>query len=173
MGIYNGTQVHALWLCHAHTILLCQQASSIMITQDQADHLMKISKALDSKLSITFPLSGKSEQHKAHSKDGREEFLFDINRKGRIKLTKCTYQERYATSEVLLRLDVDGPPHCNPDGEWILCPHLHRYRESFGTKWAIPLPSDFTEPSDLTKTLREFLGYCNVQNVPDVQRGIL
>ena len=30
----------------------------------------------------------------ANSIDGREAFLIDVNRRGRIKLTKCTYQER-------------------------------------------------------------------------------
>jgi hypothetical protein len=64
-------------------------------------------------------------------------------------VSKCTYQERYAVIEILLRLDIDGPPHQNPDGVDVPCPHLHVYREGYGAKWAMPLPADFTNPSDL------------------------
>ncbi|MFW9280162.1 DUF6978 family protein [Glaesserella parasuis] len=25
----------------------------------------------------------------------------------------------------MVRLDIEGPPHRNPDGEEIICPHIH------------------------------------------------
>jgi hypothetical protein len=37
-----------------------------------------------------------------------------------------------------MRLDLDGPPHRNPDDEEIPWPHLHVYREGYGDKWASP-----------------------------------
>lgn len=106
------------------------------------------------------------------STDNRESFKVDVNRKGRIRLTKCTYQERYASVEVLLRLDIDGPPHENPDGDVVPCPHLHVYKEGFGDRWAYPIPSTFTNTSDLVRTLGEFLMYCKIRNIPDIQRTI-
>lgn len=143
-----------------------------MLTQLRADELMGMEKyCIDSK-PIQFPGAGTASQLEVKSTDDRESFLIDVNRKGRIRLTKCTYQERYAIVEILLRLDIGGPPHENPDGNVIPCPHLHIYREGFGTKWAQPLPEDFTNPSDLARTLREFLAYCSVKDVPPIQRSL-
>jgi len=145
-----------------------------MLTQTRADELIQVRKQLDDVLSpINFPVAGDSIQLNSKSLDGREFLIFDANRKGaRIRLSKCTYQERYAVIEVLLRLDVNGPPHENPDGQEIPCPHLHVYREGYGTKWASPLPSDFTDTSDLVETLRDFLTYCNVDRIPSIQRSV-
>lgn len=143
-----------------------------MLTQQKADQLMGTPKMLVNSLPIPFPLADDFIYIEAKSTDGRESFVFDVNRKGRIKLKKCTYMERYAVTEVLLRLDIDGPPHTNPDGEEFPCPHLHTYREGYGDKWAAPLPSDFTNPGSLTQTLMEFLRYSNVIEVPQIQLSI-
>lgn len=142
-----------------------------MLTQAKADELLAMVKRLVSMLPIRFPLSGELLQLELKSDDGRESFMLDVNRKGKIKVSKCTYQERYAIVEILLRLDVDGPPHENPDGAEVPTPHLHIYREGFADKWAIPVPADFTNTSDLVKTLREFLRYCKVTEIPDIQTG--
>src|SRR5271166_3022046 len=88
----------------------------------------------------TFPAAGESIALELTSVDQRENFMLDVTR-ARIKLTKATYQNRGRQAIVLLRLDLDGPPHRNPDGEEIPCPHLHIYREGFGDKWAVLAPS--------------------------------
>jgi len=144
-----------------------------MLTQAEADALMAMVKRLVNKATIQFPLLGDMLQLDVISDDGRESFIIDINRKGKVKATKCTYQERYRVIEILVRLDVDGPPHDNPDGTTIPCPHLHIYREGFADKWAIPVPpKQFADTADLVKTLREFLDYCNLREVPAIQRGV-
>jgi hypothetical protein len=143
-----------------------------MLTQQEADALMAIPKRVAPLMPIDFPTAGDETQFELKSMDGRDDFIIDINRKGRIKLSKCTYQERYAVVDTLLRLDVDGPPHENPDGTSIPCPHLHTYREGFGTKWAEPLPADFSNSPDLVKKLQEFLRYCNVAEIPEIQGAI-
>jgi hypothetical protein len=145
-----------------------------MLEQDKADALLAMAKVLselkDLKV-IEFPAPGHSRALSGKSEDGRESFLFDINRKlsKTIRLSKCTYQNRYAVTEVLLRLDVDGRVHENPDGAVIPCPHLHVYREGYADAWAFQLPVQFTAPSDLAKTLMEFLEYCNVTNIPEIK----
>jgi hypothetical protein len=142
------------------------------IPQAKADALMAALKYLLDKAEIKFPIMGTSLLLEAKSEDGREFFLFDVNRKGKVKVTKCTYQERYSV-EILVRLDIDGPPHENPDGVVIPCPHLHTYREGYGDKWALPIDSSiFTNTKDLVLTLRQFLTYCNVRDIPSIQRGI-
>ena len=125
-----------------------------MLTQVKIVELLRMPKKLVDSSTISFPDSNESIQLNARSTDGREAFIFDVNRKGRIKLKKCTYMNRYAVTEILLRLDIDGPPHTNPDGIEIPCPHLHTYREGFGDKWAASLPPQFTAPHDLEKTMR-------------------
>lgn len=52
------------------------------------------------------------------------EYIMDINRK-RCMLSRITFQNRCFTSIVLLRLDIDTKPHCNPDNEVIKGTHLH------------------------------------------------
>ena len=59
--------------------------------------------------------------------------MLDVTR-GQIKLTKATYQNRARQVIVLMRLDLDGSTHRNPDDQEIPCPHLHVYREGFGDR---------------------------------------
>ena len=98
--------------------------------------------------------------------------MLDITR-GRIRLTKATYQNRARLAIVLLRLDIDGPPHRNPDDAEIPCPHLHIYREGFGDKWALPAPIDrYPDTSDLFSTFDAFMRQCNVTSPPNIQKGL-
>jgi len=142
-----------------------------MLSQERAEELLAMIKRLVESSRIDFPAAGAAKRLEAESEDGRESFLLDINRRGTIKLTKCTFQERYQTVEILLRLDIDGPTHENPDGEVVPCPHLHVYRGG-GDKWAVALPRDFSDPPDLVQTFKEFLAYCKVRDIPDIQRAL-
>lgn len=144
-----------------------------MLDQPTIDRLLALDKLLENGGAIEFPAANTKQQLDVRSVDGLEGFLIDINRRGQIKISKCTYQERYNVIEILLRLDVDGPPHENPDGVEIPCPHLHIYREGFADKWAYPVPAEFTDTGDLVLTLKEFLWYCRVQNIPPINRPLL
>ncbi len=74
---------------------------------------------------------------------------------------------------VLVRIDLAGAPHRNPDGEEIPCPHLHVYREGYADKWAEPLPANiFHDPSDIWRTLSDFFAFCNVSRPPHIERGL-
>ena len=152
-----------------------------MLSQSEADALINISKIKNSDVSYDFPLPGDFLKISLISQDEQENFLIDISR-GRILLTQCTYQERYQTIIILIRLDVDGPPHTNPEvvnvplpyltpynGQTIDCPHLHLYVEGFMDKWAIPAPNDeFPDTTNLYKTLQDFFQYCNVVETPKI-----
>ena len=143
-----------------------------MLSQQRSEDLRQMAKVIVDKVPLTFPMADSAILVNATSTDGREHFLFDVNRKGKIKLSKCSYQNRHSIIEILLRLDIDGPPHTNPDGEFMPCPHLHVYREGFDDQWAIALPAAFTDTTDLVQTFREFLKYCNVAPIPELQRSI-
>src|SRR5579884_2174025 len=127
------------------------------LTQIEADRLFQLDKIRATNDPYDFPLAGEKLIIPLVSDDRREEFLLDLTR-GSIKLTKATYQNRVHQTVVLARLDIDGPPHGNPDGEVIPCPHLHQYREGYADKWAVPAPIDrFTDMADLERTLSEFM----------------
>ena len=158
-----------------------------MLTQEEADALITMQKKRKTDERYDFPLGGESLTIPVVSTDEQEEFLIDISR-GRIRLTKCTYQERYRATNILVRLDIDGPPHTNPavdsvplaflepySGHTIECPHLHLYVEGYMDKWAIPAPSDkFPDADNLNRTLNDFFDYCNVIERPHITyRGLL
>jgi hypothetical protein len=141
-----------------------------MLTDAEATDLLNALKELKSKRMIKFPSPGSAQQLDVNTKDGKDKFIIDINRKGKISLSKCTYQTRYKNSIKLLRLDIDGPPHTNPDSKEVPCPHLHIYKEGFAVRWAYPIgPNIFKNTSDLVQTLIDFLEYNYIENIPNIQ----
>src|SRR5438046_1727577 len=126
--------------------------ADIDLTQDEADELMAMEKRAGDEREWLFPGPGDSITIPLTSLDKRENFMLDVTR-GQIKLSKATYQNRARVAIILLRLDLDGPPHRNPDGIEIPCPHLHIYREGLGDKWAIPAPvARYPDTLDLFST---------------------
>src|SRR5579862_5566409 len=122
--------------------------AEINIDQAEADALIEMEKRFVVEEDWTFPAEGQQRGLELTSIDKRENFMLDVTR-SRIKLTKATYQNRVRSAIILMRLDLDGPPHRNPDGLEIPCPHLHIYKEGYGDKWAIPAPVDrYTNPGD-------------------------
>ena len=59
------------------------------------------------------------------------------------------------------------------NGIEIPCPHLHIYVEGFAHRWAIPAPDELANSNNnLYIILGNFLKYCNVQETPDIKRGL-
>jgi hypothetical protein len=139
-----------------------------LLTQSETDALLALEKRCLHTGNLSLPVGGEKLVLNLESLGGREKFLLDVNR-GRIKLSQCTYQERVRTSIILVRLDLDGPEHTNPDGEVLPCPHLHIYREGYGDKWAEALPPSFLNPNNLIATLGHFWSFCNITNLPAIQ----
>ena len=143
--------------------------TDINLTQSDADALIGLAKYRIDDTQYDYPELGGSISVPLTSKDRKEHFILDISR-GRIDLSKGTYQNRGRQAIVLVRLDFGGPPHRNPDGEEIGCPHLHVYREGYGDKWAVPVPFDrFLNLTDNWQTLEDFMRYCNVVKTPSIQ----
>ena len=140
-----------------------------MLTQSEVEMLLSLIKVLSENKPIIFPNPGEAIQLEAISTSSNDKFLIDVNRKSQIKISKCTYQTRYKRSTILLRVDIDGPDHTNPDGEVVPCPHIHIYREGYEDKWAYPLEQHIqTNPLDLVEVLISFLRYNNINNIPDI-----
>lgn len=155
-----------------------------MLTQSEADALFAMPKKPKTNDSAIFPHPGGKLLAEFVSVDGREVFLFNITRSS--IAVKCTYQKRARQVEILRRLDISGSPHPNPEvdtaplefldpynGLEIPCPHLHIYVEGFADKWAIPAPDDLMNTNaDLYAVMKSFLRYCNVQEMPNIERGL-
>jgi len=154
-----------------------------LLTQKEADHLLGLEKKRADNTTYNFPVHSELISMPIISTDGRESFLLDINR-GSISL-KCTYQNRYNKTIVLVRVDLNGPPHTNPDvaqapqpflerynGKEIPECHMHLYVEGYFDKWAIPMPDVFNDPNDIRDSLDDFFKYCNVIEPPKVQKGL-
>ena len=146
--------------------------AEINLTQADADQLMAMKKIAVDEREWTFPSLGERIIVPLTSGDRRENFILDVTRY-QIKLTKATYQTRARQAIVLYRLDIDGAPHQNPDGQLVPCPHLHIYREGYGDKWAIPAPTDkFPDTDDLFSTLYQFMDHCNITHPPRIEKGL-
>ncbi|MBI4669489.1 MAG: hypothetical protein HY747_09975 [Elusimicrobia bacterium] len=116
---------------------------------------------------------GADNTHELIGDDKRERFLLDIWR-GMLRLSKLKYQTRGGKVFVLVRLDIDGSPHTNPDGHRVDGTHIHIYRERHEDKWAYPIdPAKFPNSSDIHQTFGDFCRYCNVRSVPPFQEGLI
>lgn len=146
--------------------------ADIQLTQSEADALIVLPKVKVTDDPWPYPGTGSTLIVPLTSQDKRESFLLDIAR-GRIEMRRGKYQMRGHQIIVLVRLDFGGPPHRNPDGVDIPCPHLHLYREGFGDKWAYAAPVlQFPNLNDLWQTLQNFMTYCNIVDPPNIQRGL-
>jgi hypothetical protein len=146
--------------------------SELNLTQNEADSLIAMEKHRSNEDRHTFPAGGQSLMLSLNSPDKRETFHLDISR-GRMDLAKVKFQNRARQIIVLVRLDLAGAPHRNPDGEEVACPHLHLYREGFSDKWAVPIPPDrFPVTSDAWATMGHFMAYCNITEPPHIERGL-
>lgn len=145
--------------------------ADIDITQEEADALIAMEKIRADDTAHLFPIEGARLSLPLTSIDKRENFTLDITR-AQIKLTKAVFQNRARRAIVLMRLDLDGPPHRNPDGLEVPCPHLHVYREGYD-KWAFPAPSErYTNTLDLFSTFEAFMLHCNVTDPPQIDKGL-
>lgn len=108
-----------------------------------------------------------------------EKFFLDIDRRGKIELSKFKIQTRYATTKFpLVRIDIDSPPHLNPDGTKTSRNHIHIYKD-MGTMdtgnlpWAYNLDEfykfDFVDKRiDFMYIFHAFCKYCNI-NTDNIQ----
>ena len=146
--------------------------ADLYLTQAEADALIAMEKHRVNEDRHDFPMAGDSLTLPLQSSDKREQFSLDISR-GRIDLLRGKYQNRARQVIVLVRLDLGGRPHRNPDDQELACPHLPVYKEGYGHKWAVPAPADrFNRISDLYGTLEDFMRFCNITRPPYINRGL-
>jgi hypothetical protein len=144
---------------------------SLELTQSEADALFALAKLCQDRKVYYFTDILSPLRLPLISKDGREEFWLDIT-SSKIELSKYSYNHRARKSAVLARLDLNGPPHRNPDGQEFPCPHLHLYREGYGDKWAINATEQFSNTDDPWQCILDFMEFCNIIGKPNMQKGL-
>jgi len=140
-----------------------------MLTQAEAEQLIQMVKHFVNAPAVISIPPGADDTYELAGQNDREKFLLDVWR-GTLRLTKLRFQDRVRTVVVLVRLDVDGAPHSNPDGQRLAGTHLHIFREGFDDRWAYPVdPTVFTLLSDPGTTFQEFCAFCKIESPPPVQ----
>jgi hypothetical protein len=143
---------------------------SIQLTQQEADTLLLLEKHYRGNAQYSYPSMGGKLRIPLYSIDGKEEFNLSVWRGG-IELRKNTFQTLARKAIVLARIDLGGV-HRNPDGLELSCPHLHLYREGFADKWAVSLPSDFTNPLVSWQIFEDFMTYCKIATRPNIIKDL-
>jgi len=136
-----------------------------ILTQTKANELFKIEKHRQNDKKWHYPNTGGEVRIPLISIDKKEEFILDIWKR-KISL-KYRYQTRVRKTVILVRLDIGGSPHRNPDNEEIPPNHIHIYKEGYDDKWAYPIPIErFRNIQDILETLQNFMMYCNITKPP-------
>ena len=116
---------------------------------------------------ITLPVQGSKHVYHVTDKLQKEKFFVDANRSGTISLGKIKIQERHTPYTILVRLEIDAPPHINPDGSKIGRDHIHIYSQGYGDRWAFDLSSfqdaHFNQCKNFYDYFVEFCQYCNIE----------
>ena len=143
------------------------------IPQQIADALLALEKyCVDSGKVWKEPRQGETIHIPLVSDDGSERFVLDIAAH-KIELSKQKMQTRARKAIILARLEINGSPHTNPDGEGITGSHLHIYKEGYGDKFAISLAgTPFESASNLTEYLEIFEDFCKIIDKPNIQLGV-
>lgn len=141
-----------------------------MLSQSDSENLISLKKWLSDPKNVSLE-PGRNNTYDLESTDPSERFILDLY-KGRVSL-KVKFQNRARKTIVLVRVDLAGSPHSNPDGKQIACPHIHVYREGYGDKWAYPLdPAHFSNPSDVQQLFIDFCNFCNIRT-PNLEPTLL
>lgn len=147
--------------------------AELLLTQAEGDALLALEKvAIANDVDIDLPDLGGAIDISFVSQNRREEFVLNYTRNS-IKLSKRNHHFRGRKVVGLARLDLDGPPHRNPDGQEVGARHLHLYKEGYALKWAFDVPADkFTNLNDAFQTLEDFMRFCNVVQFPRIRRSL-
>jgi hypothetical protein len=139
------------------------------LTQSEADSLIALAKVFENDDPLIIGDAAIDFTRRLVSEDRREIFMLDMWR-GSLNLSKYKIQLRGREITPLVRVDVAGAPHTNPDDSVVECPHIHLYREGYEDEWAFPLKDfPFRDPDDIVVTFEDFARFCNIQSFPNIQ----
>ncbi|MBC3798462.1 DUF6978 family protein [Acetobacterium tundrae] len=136
------------------------------MTNETFEHLLSLAKQFDD-ATIKLPTVGETKILHATSCYSTEKFIVDTDRRGKIELKKIKLQNRHSTKELLLRVEIDCPPHTNPDYSETSRNHIHIYKEGYDLRWAYDLETFhdvyFKNIYTFDTVFIDFCKLCNIQ----------
>ena len=139
---------------------------------DSEFHTLMSLKKVFSKEFIELPKNGAFATYDLKSTESSDIFFLDVDRRGKIELTKFKLQNRYAITKMpLVRIDIDSPPHLNPDGTKTSRNHIHIYKEMENDTGNLPWAYDLSEfegiifdrcSYNFMDIFNGFCRYCNI-----------
>ena len=137
-------------------------------------------KKIFAKKGVILPFTGNCNTYDLKSTTTSDKFYLDIDRRGSIEL-KVKLQSRYVRNRLpLVRIDINSPPHINPDGRKLSRNHIHIFREcdndTGNLPWAYELNDVFKTNFDLKSlnfmsAFNLICKYCNIE-AGDIQGAI-
>lgn len=144
------------------------------LTNKDFARLMSIKKKFNEN-PITLPHVNQCSQLNVFSIDNKDSFVIDIDRRGKIEIKSKT-QARYSSNQNLIRVEINAPPHTNPDGTITSRNHIHIYKEGFNLAWAYDLEGFdetlFNNLKNFNKVFADFCSYCNIELTNNFQMVI-
>jgi len=143
---------------------------SIVITDNELNQLLQVEKFLPQK----FHLPTENETLSCILDTSTKEiFQLNISRKNTLELVRKSKVQGSYYKEPLVRVEVDAPPHTNPDLEIVGRNHIHIYREGYGMRWAYPLESFhhvyFKQPFEFVVLFDDFCQYFHITSDSHLQ----
>lgn len=146
------------------------------MTNAEFSILMNLPKVFD--VYTILPGVGLRGRYNLHSLLSEDKFILDVSRSGRIEI-KYTIQDRYTkTGYPLVRIDINGPTHTNPDGVKKSRNHIHIFKEE-NEMGNLPWAYELNEVRGLIVPDVEFMtvfdafcAFCNIDTA-NVQRLLL
>ena len=114
------------------------------------------------------PLFGSKKEYLIKGIDTDFELFVDYSGK-RIEFVQ---KQKYHLQETIgmVRLEIDAPPHINPDGTTVGRNHIHIYKENYDLRWAYSLKDFdiflFKNTQDIIEIFKDFCKYCNIKIEP-------
>ncbi len=141
------------------------------LTDIEATHLLEMEKLRKFEDMYKYPDLGGGISIPLVSANKKEEFTLAISR-GHIDISRNSFVNVVRKAIPLVRLDLAGGIHRNPDGTEISVPHIHIYKEGFALKWAYSLPKGFKYCNSVYEYLDNFMDFCNITKKPKIDIGL-
>ncbi len=143
-----------------------------MLTQEEADEMIRLRKVFTDKrpLIVNRPYNEKRELKS--ERQPQETFYLHITQTAIDFGNYSTVVRNFQIPLVRACIDPDKK-HPNPDGTLIEGVHLHVYREGYLDRYAIPLPRSQFPDISIAHFIRDFLIYCNIEDVKINDQGSL
>jgi len=109
--------------------------------------------------SLKLPHEQSFKKYDIKSVNTKDTFLMRYDRRGRYELKHKSLLTQ-GNDFKLVRLEVNAPPHQNPDGYITSRNHIHVYKEGYELSWAYELNEIFSLNFDKATTLELFTLFC-------------